>query len=59
MSIASLNINSLQCHCEEIRLLLKEYGVHVMALNENKMDSKNPKDLSMISGYEHEQREKV
>ena len=59
MSIASLNINGLRCHFEEIQLLLEDLGIHALALNETKLDPENPKELTMIMGYEHEQRERI
>ena len=57
--IASLNINGLRCHFEEIQLLLEDLGIHVMALNETKLDPEYPRELTSIPGYEHEQRERT
>ena len=34
MVIASLNANSLLLHIDEIRKLVKELGIHILALNE-------------------------
>ena len=39
ISIASLNIDSLRYHFDEIQRLLKTSGIHVIALNENKLKS--------------------
>ena len=38
MTIALLNINSLLLHRDEIRMLLNELGIHILALNETKID---------------------
>ena len=59
MLIASLNINGLRCHIEEIQLLLEDLGVHVMAVNETKLDPEYPRKLTIIPGYEHKQRERT
>ena len=37
--IASLNINSLLLHLDEIKVLLKEQGIHILALSETKIDN--------------------
>ena len=55
ISIASLETNGFICHFEEIQLLLGDLGVHVMAVNETKLDPKNPRKLTIIPDYEHEQ----
>ena len=59
MLIAILNINGLRCHFEEIQLLLEDLEIHVMALNETKLDPEYPRELTTIPGYEHEQRERT
>ena len=51
MVIASLNVNSLPAHIDEIRLLLHEKNIHILALNETKIDSDYPSDLLKIEGY--------
>ena len=38
MPIASLNVNSLLLHIDEIRMLINELGIHILALNETKLD---------------------
>ena len=45
MSIASLTINGLRCHFEEIQLLLEDFDIHILALNETKVDPEHPKGL--------------
>ena len=59
MSIASLNVNSLRRHYDEIKLLLKNLGIHVLALNETKLDPEYPKELTTISGYQQERRDRT
>ena len=51
MAIASLNINGLHIHQDEIRLLLNDQGIHILALNETKLGASIPKELTEISGY--------
>ena len=38
MVIASLNVNSLSAHKDEVDTLLKDQGIHILALNETKVD---------------------
>ena len=45
MTIASLNINGLRSHHDEIKLLLNDQGIHILALNETKLDASIPKNL--------------
>ena len=42
MVIASLNINGLRSHLDETKLLLNEKGIHILALNETKLDGSIP-----------------
>ena len=51
MVIASLNVNSLPAHKDEVETLLKDQGIHVLALNETKADDNYPSDLLQIDGY--------
>ncbi len=39
LKIASLNINSLLKHLDEIRILLEKYTFDVLAINESKIDN--------------------
>ena len=52
MAIASLNINGIRGHFDEIKFLLLQLGIHIMALNEIKIDPLYPKELTCIPGYE-------
>ena len=51
MVIASLNVNSLLLHVDEIRMLVKELGIHILALNETKLDKSIDDSLVNIEGY--------
>ena len=59
MSIASLNINGLRSHLDEIQLTMKRLGIHILALNETKLDSSIPKELTKISGYQQMRRDRT
>ena len=52
MIIASLNMNSLLPHLDEIELLLGEKGIHFLSLNETKIDDTLSDNLFKIEGYE-------
>ena len=52
MAIASLNINGLRSHLDEVQLMMKRLGIHILALNETKLDSSIPKELTKVSGYQ-------
>ena len=51
MAIASINVNSLLRHIDEIRLLVKDLGIHILAVNETKIDDNIDDDLVSIEGY--------
>ena len=52
MAIASLNVNGLRRHFDEIQNTLFNLGIHILALNETKLDDKHPEELTDISGYQ-------
>ena len=52
MIIASLNVNGLRRHFDKIQNILSNLGIHVLALNETKLDDNHPKELSDILGYQ-------
>ncbi len=54
MIIASLNANSLLSHYDEIASLIKEQGIHFLALNETKIDENCSSELLQIDGYKLE-----
>ena len=51
MTIASLNVNSLLLHIDEIRILVKELGIQILAINETKLDNTIDDNLVDIDGY--------
>ena len=54
MAIASLNVNGLRSHLDEIRLLIRNLRLHILALNETKLDSNFSKELTSVAGYQQE-----
>ena len=54
MAIASLNVNGLRSHLDEVQLLMNNLGIHILALNENKLDPNHPKELISVAGYQQE-----
>ena len=59
MVIASLNINCLHSHCDEVMLLLNGQGIHILALNETKLDASIPKELTESSGYQQKRLDRT
>ena len=51
MTIASLNVNSLLLHIDEIPILVKELGIQILAINETKLDNTIDDNLVDIDGY--------
>ena len=49
--VASLNVNSQMLHIDEIHLLIKELGIHILAINETKIDKNVHDDVVSIDGY--------
>ena len=58
MKIASLNVNSLLLHIDEIRTLVKDLGVHILAINETKLDDNIDDALVSIVGYSIKRRDR-
>ena len=54
MVIASLNVNSFLSHHDEIVSLIKEQGIHFLALNETKIDENCSSEVLQIEGYNFE-----
>ena len=54
MAIASLNINGLRSHRDEVQLLIRSLGIHILTLNETKLDPHYPKELTSLPGYHQE-----
>ena len=52
MAIASLNANGKRGHFHEIKFLLIQFKIHILALNETKIDPLYLTELTCIPGYE-------
>ena len=50
MTIASVNVNSLWLHINEIRALVNNLGIHILAINDTKLDG-TIDALVSIDGY--------
>ena len=50
MAIASLNVDGLRSHLDEVQLLIRSLGIHILALNETKLDRLVPKEVTDIRG---------
>ena len=59
MAIASLNINGLRSHLDEVQLLIRSHGIHILALNETKLDPHYPKELTILPGYQQERLDRT
>ena len=59
LTIASLNINGLRGHFDELQLFLQSSGIHILALNETKLDPQYPKELTAIVGYQQERLDRT
>ena len=54
MVIVSLNNNGLRSHLDEVQLLTKSLGIHILALNETKLDPNYPRELTSLPCYQRE-----
>ena len=52
MAMASLSVNGLRSHLDEVQLLLRNLGMHILALNETNLDMFVSKELTDIRGYQ-------
>ena len=59
MAIASLNINGLCSHLDEVHLLIRDFGIQILALNETKLDPDYPKELTSVTGYQKERLDRT
>ena len=58
LSIASLNINGLKRHLDEIKVFLWEINIYILVLNETKFNASYPEQLTEISAYEQAQQKR-
>ena len=56
--MACLNINSLVKHVDELRVLLAEFSIDILAINETKLDESINSSELHISGYEFIRRDR-
>ena len=59
MAIASLKVNGLRNHLDEVQLLINNLGIHFLALNETKLDPNYPIELTSVAGYQQERPERT
>ena len=50
--IASLNIRDLNKHIDELRLFIRDKGIHVLSINETKLGEGFPDHLVSMDGFE-------
>lgn len=51
IAIAFLNVNSLLCRHDQIASLTLDHGLHVLALNETKLDNNIKDEIIYIDGF--------
>ena len=59
MAIAPPNINGLCSHLDEVQLLIGSLGIHILALNETKLDPNYPKEWTSLFGYQQERLDRT
>ena len=59
MALASLNVNGLRSHLDELKLLIRDFGIHILAINETKLDPNYPKELTDIADYQQERLDRT
>ena len=52
MVVTSLNIRGLNTHIDELRLFIRDKGIHVLGINETKLGEDFPDHLVSIDGFE-------
>ena len=58
MVIASMNVNNFLPHLDEIEILLKDNGIHLLSLNETKIDDTLSDNLFKIEGHKFRRLDK-
>ena len=51
MLISSVNVNGLIRNLEELKLLLDEKGIHILAINETKLDNNIGNEIISVEGF--------
>ena len=52
-------MNGLRSPHDEIQLLLRDHGIRIIIINETKLDPSYSKQLTRISGFEHESKDRT
>ena len=52
-------INGLRSHLDEVQLLIRSLGIHILALNETNLDPHYPKELTSLPGYQQERQDRT
>ena len=55
--MASLNINSLNKHIDELKVLMMHKPIDVLAINESKLDQDDANEFIALTGYIVERRD--
>ena len=58
MAIATLNIYRLTTRIDEVRLVMEEKNIHILAINETKLDEFMPSSLVSVDGYSLERKDR-
>ena len=58
MAIATLNIYRLSTHIDELRLVMEEKNIHILAINETKLDEFMPSSFFSVDGYNLERKDR-
>ena len=59
LKIAAVNVNSLSAHIDEIRILLAENPLDILAINETKLNKSNQDNEVYVPDYEIVQRHRL
>ena len=57
--VAPLYVDCLRGHLGEIKYLVIDLGMHILALNETKLDPAYPKEITGVSGYKQVHHERA
>ena len=57
MKVASMNVNGLRNHLDEIKLIIRSLYIHILALNETKLDY--PREFTSIPGHHQERLDRT
>ena len=52
-------MNGLRSHHDEIQLLLRNHDIHIIVINETKLDPSYSTQLTRINGFEHERKDRT